>query len=150
MTDTDHEQEAAIRAAMGFEPFPDAVPDDPSTPRIFPQALIDLARAEHSHKGLGHPQEGNPFYQWSRDCQFRCAACLLGMIAAGKDVALAFTQALPWDIDRTESWKGWWGQTAGVVISLCRDVRDHEWVQEQLNEAIRRGNERDRHRRTGR
>lgn len=115
--------------------------------------LAAAARAvEHSHKGMDHPQEGNPFYRWTDDCRFRCPLCLALMKLDGTDIALAFIQQLPWRIERrnlhfrphTAFWDyeaEWWKHTYVTVLPHLAEDWERGYVREQLANALSRGRE---------
>lgn len=109
------------------------------------KALLTAAQTyPHSHRGLSHGQESNPFHPWSAACRFRCFTCLFIMAHDGTDIALAFTQQLPWKIDRrmrNDEEATWWKETYLYTLKWVEDAADREWMREQLAGALRRGKE---------
>ena len=92
---------------------------------------------QHSHKGLGHGQQGNPFYPWWSDCKWVCDFCLALMRENGDDIALRFTNELPWG--GILPYEGDWWKNAYLKTIAYASVDDHGWMREHLAEALERG-----------
>lgn len=115
--------------------------------------VIDAARdVKHSHRGLGHGQEGNPYYGWSDDCRFACHLCLALMVEEGIDVGLAFTSQLPFRIHRynlhftryaagRDSEAEWWKNAYLTTLAYTSNPFDRVWMREGLADSLRRGTE---------
>lgn len=105
-----------------------------------------IDEVSHSHKGMGHPQEGNTFAAWWSECIFVCPLCLASMRAQGFDVAFEFSRALPFRIHRynlhltprddfeAEFWRRAYLFTLRYVDD--RWGNDREWMRERLAQAL--------------
>lgn len=119
---------------------------------LTPKQLREALNVDHDHRHLSHPQEGNPFCRWWQECQFRCSLCLSRMAVEGEDIALAFTQQMPWRIERYNlhlsplahgyDFLGeWWKQAYLMTLRWVNDQQDREWMREHLAKSLGRGRE---------
>lgn len=102
------------------------------------EAARKLDRRSHSHKGLGHGQEGNMFYGWWEDCRFACPLCLALMVHDGLDIGWEFIHHLPHEVSDPSWWTLTWIQH---VAPLVPDPEDKMHVRWELALRIRYGRE---------